>query len=76
MCGLVPETIHIWLLNTTLLSFGSFFQKIPVVNDDLPARILSGRVQVKPNVKEFSGSSVVFADDSIINKVSISLIRL
>ncbi|XP_008275670.1 dimethylaniline monooxygenase [N-oxide-forming] 5-like [Stegastes partitus] len=46
-----------------------FFVQIPVVNDDLPSRILSGRVQVKPNVKEFSGSSVVFTDGSIIDKV-------
>ncbi|KAF3835055.1 hypothetical protein F7725_027613 [Dissostichus mawsoni] len=38
---------------------------IPVVSDDLPARILSGRVQVKPNVKEFCGSNVVFVDGSI-----------
>ncbi|XP_035504531.2 flavin-containing monooxygenase 5 isoform X1 [Scophthalmus maximus] len=48
-----------------------FFAQIPVVNDDLPARIISGRVQVKPNVKEFRGSSVVFVDGSIINKVDV-----
>ncbi|KAM7388523.1 hypothetical protein PAMP_024691 [Pampus punctatissimus] len=48
-----------------------FFAQIPVVNDDLPARIISGRVQVKPNVKEFCGSSVVFVDGSIIDKVDI-----
>ncbi|XP_034002287.1 dimethylaniline monooxygenase [N-oxide-forming] 5-like [Trematomus bernacchii] len=42
-----------------------FFAQIAVVSDDLPARILSGRVQVKPNVKEFCGSSVVFVDGSI-----------
>ncbi|KAK2835804.1 hypothetical protein Q5P01_016288 [Channa striata] len=48
-----------------------FFTQIPVVNDDLPARILSGRVQVKPNVKEFCGSSVVFVDGSRIDKVDV-----
>uniref|UniRef100_A0A3P8PP10 Flavin-containing monooxygenase n=1 Tax=Astatotilapia calliptera TaxID=8154 RepID=A0A3P8PP10_ASTCA len=36
-----------------------FFAQIPVVNDDLPARIISGRVAVKPNVGEFCGSTVV-----------------
>ncbi|XP_053287024.1 flavin-containing monooxygenase 5 [Pleuronectes platessa] len=48
-----------------------FFAQIPVVNDELPARILAGRVQVKSNVKEFSGSSVVFDDGSVINKVDV-----
>lgn len=46
-----------------------FFAQIPVVNDDLPARVISGRVLLKPNVKEFRGSSVVFADGSIVDKV-------
>uniref|UniRef100_UPI0037E9BDD0 flavin-containing monooxygenase 5-like n=1 Tax=Semicossyphus pulcher TaxID=241346 RepID=UPI0037E9BDD0 len=48
-----------------------FFAQIPVVNDDLPARIISGRLQVKANVKEFRGSSVVFVDGSIIDKVDV-----
>ncbi|XP_023284499.1 dimethylaniline monooxygenase [N-oxide-forming] 5-like [Seriola lalandi dorsalis] len=48
-----------------------FFAQIPVVNDDLPARIISGRVQLKPNVKEFCGSSVVFVDESVINEVDV-----
>ncbi|XP_071751661.2 flavin-containing monooxygenase 5-like [Centroberyx gerrardi] len=48
-----------------------FFAQIPVVNDELPSRIISGRVQVKPNVKEFCGSSVVFVDGSIIDKVDV-----
>uniref|UniRef100_A0A3P8PNE1 Flavin-containing monooxygenase n=1 Tax=Astatotilapia calliptera TaxID=8154 RepID=A0A3P8PNE1_ASTCA len=38
-----------------------FFAQIPVVNDDLPARIISGRVAVKPNVGEFCGSTVVWS---------------
>lgn len=42
-----------------------------MVNDDLPGRIVSGRVQLKPNVKEFCGSNVVFVDGSIIEKVCI-----
>ncbi|XP_068566522.1 flavin-containing monooxygenase 5-like [Cebidichthys violaceus] len=48
-----------------------FFAQIPLVNDDLPARILSGRVQVKPNVKEFCGSRVVLVDGSVIDKVDV-----
>ncbi|XP_072295123.1 flavin-containing monooxygenase 5-like [Eucyclogobius newberryi] len=49
----------------------NFFTQIPVVNDELPVRILSGRVQIKPNVKEFSGSSVVFDDGTIIHEVDV-----
>lgn len=54
--------------------FCSFFAQIPVVNDDLPARVISGRVLLKPNVKEFRRSSVVFVDGSIVDKVQCSSI--
>uniref|UniRef100_A0A7N8XYL3 Flavin-containing monooxygenase n=1 Tax=Mastacembelus armatus TaxID=205130 RepID=A0A7N8XYL3_9TELE len=46
-----------------------FFSQIPVINDDLPFRILSGAVIVKPNVKEIRGSTVVFDDGSMVEKV-------
>uniref|UniRef100_A0A3Q4ACR6 Flavin-containing monooxygenase n=1 Tax=Mola mola TaxID=94237 RepID=A0A3Q4ACR6_MOLML len=49
----------------------SFFSQIPLVNDELPARIISGRIRVKSNVKEFRGSSVVFVDGSTIDKVDV-----
>ncbi|XP_028301281.1 dimethylaniline monooxygenase [N-oxide-forming] 5-like [Gouania willdenowi] len=45
------------------------FSKIPVINDDLPLKILSGAVIIKPNVKEIQGSTVVFEDGSIAEKV-------
>lgn len=48
-----------------------FFSQIPLVNDELPARIISGRVRIKPNVKEFSGSSVVFEDGSVLDQVDV-----
>lgn len=54
--------------------FYSFFTQIPVVNDDLPSRIISGRVLLKSNVKEFRGSSVVFVDGSIVDKVQCNSI--
>ncbi|XP_054240605.1 flavin-containing monooxygenase 5-like [Indicator indicator] len=38
------------------------FDQHPTVNDDLPNRILSGRVQVKPNIKEFTETSAIFED--------------
>ncbi|KAJ8279007.1 hypothetical protein COCON_G00060730 [Conger conger] len=54
-----------------LLPSHGFFQQIPVVNDDLPGRIISGRVVMKPNVREFRGSSVVFEDGSVVEKVDV-----
>uniref|UniRef100_A0A8D2MBX7 Flavin-containing monooxygenase n=1 Tax=Zonotrichia albicollis TaxID=44394 RepID=A0A8D2MBX7_ZONAL len=34
----------------------------PTVNDDLPNRIISGRVRMKPNVQEFTETSAIFED--------------
>ncbi|XP_009989174.1 PREDICTED: dimethylaniline monooxygenase [N-oxide-forming] 5-like [Tauraco erythrolophus] len=34
----------------------------PTINDDLPNRIISGRVLVKPNIQEFTETSAVFED--------------
>ncbi|XP_051929196.1 flavin-containing monooxygenase 5-like [Hippocampus zosterae] len=45
------------------------FSQIPVINDDLPFKILSGSVIIKPNVKEICGSSVFFEDGSVAEKV-------
>ncbi|XP_029818121.1 dimethylaniline monooxygenase [N-oxide-forming] 5 isoform X1 [Manacus vitellinus] len=38
------------------------FDQHPTVNDDLPNRIISGRVRVKPNIQEFTETSVIFED--------------
>ena len=35
----------------------------PMVNDDLPNRILSGRVVIKGDIQEFAENGVVFKDD-------------
>ncbi len=42
-----------------------------MVNDDLPNRILSGTVSVKPNVQEFRGSSVVFEDGTVEDDIDL-----
>ncbi|KAM9009531.1 flavin-containing monooxygenase 5-like [Ara ararauna] len=34
----------------------------PTINDDLPNRIISGRVLVKPNIQEFTETSAIFED--------------
>ncbi|XP_061539468.1 flavin-containing monooxygenase 5-like [Phycodurus eques] len=45
------------------------FSQIPVINDDLPFKILSGSVIIKPNVEEIRDSSVLFEDGSVVEKV-------
>ncbi|XP_062413059.1 flavin-containing monooxygenase 5-like [Sardina pilchardus] len=47
------------------------FHQHPTVNDDLPNRILSGTVQVKPNIKEFRSSSVVFEDGTVEHDIDL-----
>uniref|UniRef100_I3J3L5 Flavin-containing monooxygenase n=1 Tax=Oreochromis niloticus TaxID=8128 RepID=I3J3L5_ORENI len=43
----------------------------PTLNDELPNRILSGTVQVKPNICRFQGSSVEFDDGSVVEDVDL-----
>uniref|UniRef100_A0A673MY53 Flavin-containing monooxygenase n=1 Tax=Sinocyclocheilus rhinocerous TaxID=307959 RepID=A0A673MY53_9TELE len=50
---------------------GRVFSQHPMVNDDLPNRILSGTVSVKPNVQEFRGSSVVFEDGTVEDDIDL-----
>lgn len=45
------------------------FSQVPVINDDLPLKILSGAVVIKPNIKEIRGSTVVFTDGTFVEKV-------
>ncbi|KAL1254517.1 hypothetical protein QQF64_016746 [Cirrhinus molitorella] len=47
------------------------FSQHPMVNDDLPNRILSGTVSVKPNLQEFRGSSVVFEDGTVEDDIDL-----
>lgn len=47
------------------------FSQHPTVNDDLPNRILSGTIQVKPNIRRFQGSSVEFDDGSVAESIDL-----
>ncbi|XP_078417718.1 flavin-containing monooxygenase 5-like isoform X3 [Cetorhinus maximus] len=42
-----------------------FRSQHPTVNDDLPNRILSGTVLVKPNVKQFTETAAIFEDSTV-----------
>ncbi|XP_072771211.1 flavin-containing monooxygenase 5-like isoform X1 [Nerophis lumbriciformis] len=45
------------------------YSQVPVINYELPFKILSGSVIIKSNVKEIRGSSVLFEDGSVVEKV-------
>ncbi|XP_072293924.1 flavin-containing monooxygenase 5-like [Eucyclogobius newberryi] len=47
------------------------FSQHPTLNDDLPNRILSGMVQVKPNIRRFHGSSVEFDNGSVVENIDL-----
>ncbi|XP_028301280.1 dimethylaniline monooxygenase [N-oxide-forming] 5-like [Gouania willdenowi] len=47
------------------------FNQHPTLNDELPNRILSGTVQVKPNIRCFKGSTVEFDDGSVVKDVDL-----
>ncbi|KAJ3599796.1 hypothetical protein NHX12_033750 [Muraenolepis orangiensis] len=47
------------------------FHQHPTVSDELPNCILSGTVQVKPNICRFQGSSVEFDDGSIVEDIDL-----
>ncbi|XP_075689580.1 flavin-containing monooxygenase 5-like [Rhinoderma darwinii] len=48
--------------NYGLLPRHRYNSQHPTVNDDLPNRIMSGHVQIRPNVKEFTDTGVIFED--------------
>ncbi|KAM6963225.1 flavin-containing monooxygenase 5-like [Aplochiton taeniatus] len=42
----------------------------PLINDDLPGRILQGALVMKPNLQEFRGSALVFEDGTVEENIS------
>ncbi|XP_053101621.1 flavin-containing monooxygenase 5-like isoform X2 [Hemicordylus capensis] len=41
-----------------------FFSQHPTINDELPNKIISGKVLMKPNVSEFTETAAIFEDGS------------
>ncbi|CAJ0940028.1 unnamed protein product [Ranitomeya imitator] len=48
--------------------------KEPLVNEELPSRILSGSIMVKPHVTKFTETSVHFADGSVVDNLDVVLL--
>ncbi|KAI4892566.1 hypothetical protein NFI96_024726 [Prochilodus magdalenae] len=50
---------------TSIKHTGKILDQRPIINDDLPGRILQGALQVKPNIQEFRGSTVNFDNGTV-----------
>ncbi|KAK2494478.1 hypothetical protein MC885_010838 [Smutsia gigantea] len=48
-----------------------YLMKEPVLNDDLPSRILCGAIRVKPRVTEFTETSAIFADGTTEQDIEV-----
>ncbi|XP_004688176.1 PREDICTED: putative dimethylaniline monooxygenase [N-oxide-forming] 6 [Condylura cristata] len=55
--------------NYGLMPLNGPLRKEPVFNDELPSRILCGKVFIKPNVKEFTATSAVFEDGTVFEAI-------
>lgn len=48
-----------------------YLMKEPVINDDLPSRILYGAIKVKPRVKELTETSAIFEDGTVEKDIDV-----
>lgn len=71
VCKLLTSAATGLLFSFVVFLHLRLFSQHPTVNDELPNRILSGTVQVKPNIRRFQGSSVEFDDGSIVDDVDL-----
>nr|XP_009937557.1 PREDICTED: dimethylaniline monooxygenase [N-oxide-forming] 3-like isoform X2 [Opisthocomus hoazin] len=78
--NILPRVVSDWLYvramnrffkheNFGLMPLNRTSRKEPVFNDDLPSRIACGVVVMKPNVKEFRETSVLFQDGTVQDDV-------
>ncbi|TNN33027.1 Dimethylaniline monooxygenase [N-oxide-forming] 2 [Liparis tanakae] len=76
LSGLLPKSFVNWTVERSLNSrydhrlYGlkpkhRVLDQKPLINDDLPSRILQGALVMKPNVKGFTASGVVFEDGTV-----------
>ncbi|XP_043860084.1 dimethylaniline monooxygenase [N-oxide-forming] 2-like [Dromiciops gliroides] len=74
--NMLPPKIVEWMMETQmnrwfdhenygLVPENKCLMKEPIVNDDLPSRILCGAIKIKTTVKELTETSAIFEDGSI-----------
>lgn len=80
--NMLPGSVNAWLVERKLnerfnhANYGlqprhKYFSQHPTLNDDLPNRILSGTVLVKPNVKQFTETAAIFEDGTVEEDIDV-----
>ncbi|XP_069334433.1 flavin-containing monooxygenase 2 [Eulemur rufifrons] len=80
--NVLPRTVLKWMMeqqmnkwfnheNYGLEPQNKYLMKEPVLNDDLPSRLLYGAIKVKPRVKELTESSAIFEDETVEEDIDV-----
>ncbi|KAF4008121.1 hypothetical protein G4228_019744 [Cervus hanglu yarkandensis] len=80
--NIVPRIVVKWAMekvmsqwfnheNYGLVPQNKYLLKEPVINDDLPSRILYGAIKVKSRVKELTETSAIFEDGTVEENIDI-----
>ncbi|XP_053462628.1 flavin-containing monooxygenase 2 [Nycticebus coucang] len=80
--NILPRTIVKWMMkeqmnkwfnheNYGLEPQNKYLMKEPVLNDDLPSRLLYGAIKVKSRVKELTETSAIFEDETVEEDIDV-----
>lgn len=84
---LVPVTVrsqvfrHKLESNLNLVNFGlgvaeSPFKRVPIINDELPHRIITGSIKVKADIAKVQGSTVHFTDGTKEDDIDVIILAI
>ncbi|XP_010334439.3 flavin-containing monooxygenase 2 isoform X2 [Saimiri boliviensis] len=80
--NVLPQTVVKWMIeqqmnrwfnheNYGLEPQNKYVMKEPVLNDDLPSRVLYGAIKVKSTVKELTETSAIFEDGTVEENIDV-----
>ncbi|XP_051042075.1 flavin-containing monooxygenase 2 [Phodopus roborovskii] len=80
--NVLPRTVVKWMMeqqmnrwfnheNYGLVPQNKYLMKEPVLNDDLPSRVLYGAIRVKTRVKELTETAAVFDDGTVEEDIDV-----
>lgn len=80
--NILPRSMLKWMMeqqlnrwfsheNYGLEPYNKYLLKEPILNDDLPSRLLYGAIQVKPRVKEITETSVIFENGTMEEHIDV-----
>ncbi|XP_020025621.1 flavin-containing monooxygenase 2 isoform X2 [Castor canadensis] len=80
--NVLPRTVVKWMMeqqmnqwfnheNYGLEPQNKYLMKEPVLNDDLPSRLLYGAIKVKPRVKELTETAAIFEDGTVEDDIDV-----